>query len=158
VDHPIVKKISRIVAAVVIGMFLVECDSPHYYQQLESTKDNWDKDAALNFTFEVKDTVATYDFYLLSRNNNQYPYSNLYLITELRMPEGEKYRDTLQYFLAYPDGKWIGQGNSLKELYLLYRENISFKDTGKYKLQVWHGMREDRLIGIEDLSLIVEKN
>ena len=72
-------------------------------------------------------------------------------------PTGEIYSDTLQYYLAFQDGEWVGTGNSLKELYLLYRENVSLKDTGVYKLSVWHGMREDKLIGIEDISLIVDK-
>ena len=45
----------------------------------------------------------------------------------------------------------------MKELFLLYRENISLKDTGKYELKVRHGMRDENLIGIEDISLIVDK-
>lgn len=157
-DHQNLKiKISKAIVFLATALFFVQCDSPHYTQQLKSTGDHWNKDSALSFDFEVKDTTAKYNFYLLSRNNNQYPYSNLYLITEFSNPDGEKFKDTLQYFLSYPDGEWVGKGNSLKELYLLYRENISFKDTGKYKLKVWHGMREDRLVGIEDLSLIVDK-
>lgn len=138
-------------------LMFIQCDSPHFYQQQASTQNNWDKDAALSFDFEVKDTLTKYDFYLLSRNNNEYPYSNLYLFTQLTTPKGETYSDTLQYYLAFQDGEWVGTGNSLKELYLLYRENVSLKDTGNYKLSVWHGMREDKLIGIEDISLIVDK-
>jgi len=136
---------------------LVQCDSPHFYQQQVSTRNNWNKTSALIFRFEIKDTAAKYDFFVLSRNNNEYPYNNLYLFTELTNPKGEKFTDTLQYYLAFQDGEWVGKGNSLKELYLLYRENISLKDTGKYQLSVKHGMREDNLKGIEDLSLIVDK-
>ena len=136
---------------------LVQCDSPHFYQEQISTRNNWNQDSAVTFQFEVKDTVGKYDFFLLSRNNNEYPYNNLYLFTRLTNPKGEKFTDTLQYYLAFQDGEWVGKGNSLKELYLLYRENISLKDTGLYKLSVWHGMREENLKGIEDLSLIVDK-
>ena len=138
-------------------VFFIQCDSPHFYQEQISTQNNWGKNAAVSFDFEVKDTVGKYDFFLLSRNNNEYPYSNLYLFTQLTTPKGETYRDTLQYYLAFQDGEWVGNGNSLKELYLLYRENVSLKDTGIYKLSVWHGMREESLIGIEDISLIVDK-
>lgn len=139
-----------------ISFVFVQCDSPHFYQQQASTQNNWDKDAALNYDFEVTDS-GKYDFYLLTRNDNEYPYSNLYLFTQMTTPKGEIFTDTLQYYMAFQDGEWVGTGNSLKELYLLYRENVSLKDTGVYKLSVWHGMREDRLIGIEDISLIVDK-
>lgn len=156
--HPtVMKKISSLIPVLLSALFFVQCESPHYYQQQRSTGDNWDKDVSLDYEFEINDTAALYDFYLLSRNNNSYPYSNLYLITEFSNPEGDRFKDTLQYFLSYPDGEWIGSGNSLKELFLLYRENISFRDTGVYRLKVWQGMREDRLTGIEDISLIVDK-
>lgn len=136
---------------------ITACDSPHFYQQQISTNDSWDKDSALTYQFEIKDTVGKYDFFLLSRNNNEFPYSNLYLFTKLTNPKGEEFDDTLQYYLAFQDGEWVGKGNSLKELYLLYRENVSLKDTGTYKLSVWQGMREENLKGIEDISLILDK-
>lgn len=150
-------KIKNLILILASFVLFVQCDSPHFYQKQESVKDNWNKNSAVNYQFEVKDTAAKYDFFLLSRNNNQYPYSNLYLFTRLVTPKGEEFTDTLQYYLAFQDGEWVGKGNSLKELYLLYRENVSLKDTGTYKLSVWHGMREDNITGIEDLSLIVDK-
>lgn len=150
-------KIHSLLLFLGILLLFIQCDSPHFYQQQVPTQNSWDKDAALSFDFKVSDTLGKYDFYLLSRNNNEYPYSNLYLFTQLTTPKGETYKDTLQYYLAFQDGEWVGTGNSLKELYLLYRENVSLKDTGMYKLSVWHGMREDKLTGIEDLSLIVDK-
>lgn len=151
-------KISNIFWIMAVAFLFIQCDSPHYYQQQSALNNSWNKDSKVQFQFEVKDTTANYDLFLLSRNNDEFPYSNLYLFTELTTPNGEKFTDTLQYYLAYQDGEWVGSGNRLKELYLLYREKISLKDTGQYKLSVWHGMREDQLIGIEDLSLIVDKS
>lgn len=150
-------KINSLMGVLVSCMLFVQCDSPHFYQNQVSTQNNWDKNAAASFEFEVKDTVGRYNFYLVTRNNNEYPYSNIYLFTRMTDPKGEVFIDTLQYFLAFQDGEWVGTGSSLKEAYLVYREKVALKDTGKYKLQVWHGMRDDKLIGIEDISLIVDK-
>lgn len=150
-------KIKSWLMVLICFVLVVQCDSPHFYQEQVATQNNWNKDAAVTFDFEVKDSIGKYDFYLLSRNNNEYPYSNLYLFTKLTTPKGETFTDTLQYYLAFQDGEWVGKGNSLKELYLLYRENVSLKDTGNYQLSVWHGMREENLSGIEDISLIVDK-
>lgn len=150
-------KINSWLMVLICFVLVVQCDSPHFYQEQVATQNNWNKDAAVTFDFEVKDSIGKYDFYLLSRNNNEYPYSNLYLFTKLTTPKGETFTDTLQYYLAFQDGEWVGKGNSLKELYLLYRENVSLKDTGNYQLSVWHGMREENLSGIEDISLIVDK-
>lgn len=150
-------KINKLIFFLSIGLVLTSCESPHYYQQQLSTHNDWNKDSALHFQFQIKDTIGKYDLFLLNRNNNEYPYSNLYLFTKLTNPKGEEFDDTLQYYLAFQDGEWVGKGNSLKELYLLYRENVSLKDTGTYHLSIWQGMREDKLKGIEDISLIVDK-
>lgn len=150
-------KINRLMVLLVSFVFFIQCDSPHFHQEQQSTKNNWNKSDALTFDFEIKDSLGTYDFYLLSRNNNEYAYSNLYLFTEMKSPNGEVFTDTLQYYLSFQDGEWVGSGGSLKELFLLYRENVSLKDTGKYELKVSHGMREENLIGIEDISLIIDK-
>lgn len=151
-------KHSLYVLVLTVCFFFIQCDSPHYYQEQKSVGKGWDKDLALTYNFEIKETTASYDFSFVSRNNNDYPYANLYIFTKLVDPKGQEFSDTLQYYLAFQDGEWIGKGNNLKELYLVYRENVSLKDTGMYKLSVWHGMRDEKLIGIEDLSLIVDKN
>lgn len=151
-------KISNLFLFLSTLFLLIQCDSPHFYQEQVGVKNNWDKNQAVQFQFEIKDTAQHYDFYFLSRNNNEYPYSNLYLFTQLKTPKGEVITDTLQYYLAFQDGEWVGTGNRLKELYLMYREDAALKDTGKYQLSIWHGMREDQLIGIEDLSLIMDKS
>ncbi|HUH35499.1 MAG TPA: gliding motility lipoprotein GldH [Moheibacter sp.] len=150
-------KINKWILLLSAFVFFIQCDSPHFYQEQRSTNNDWNENTALTFEFEVKDTLSVYDFYLLSRNNNDFQYSNLYLLTEMKTPVGTVFADTLQYYLAYQDGEWIGTGNSLKELYLLYREGIALKDTGTYTLSVRHGMREQNLVGIEDISLIIDK-
>lgn len=150
-------EISKIVLLAGLLLIFVQCDSPHYYEDQVSVKNSWNYKAPVNFKFEVNDSVGKYDFYLLSRNNNEYPYSNLYLFTKLTNPHGETFSDTLQYFLAFKDGEWVGTGRNLKELYLLYRENVPLQDTGTYMLTVWQGMRDENLVGIEDISLIVDK-
>ncbi|MDD3771354.1 MAG: gliding motility lipoprotein GldH [Weeksellaceae bacterium] len=150
-------KINSLVFILIVFVFFIQCEPPHFYQEQKSVKNEWNKDLALNFSFEIKDTLGKYNFFFLSRNNNEYPYSNLYLFTKLTTPKGEIFSDTLHYYLAFQDGEWVGTGGNLKELYLLYRENISLKDTGTYEFSVWHGMREEKLTGIEDLSLIVDK-
>jgi gliding motility-associated lipoprotein GldH len=150
-------KINKLLLLLASLTVFVQCDSPHFYQEQVATGNNWEKSAPAYFEFEVKDTIGKYDFYFLTRNSNEYAYSNLYLFTKMTTPNGDSFTDTLQYYLAFQDGEWVGKGNSLKELYLMYRENLSMKDTGTYKLSVWHGMRDDKLIGIEDISLIVDK-
>jgi len=151
----IVKKISLVLPLVLI---IFSCESKHYYQDNKDLSEGWKKDVPQDFSFHVSDTTdIKVNLAFLLRNQNDYEYSNLYLFTNIKDPKGNSMSDTLQYYIANPDGSWIGKGFSSKEQVLVIRENLPLKDTGTYKITVKQGMRTDNLKGLKDISLIVDK-
>ena len=60
------------------------------------------------------------NLFLYLRNNDEYPFANIHLITTLENPIGEKLIDTLSYTMATPDGEWLGKGLLVHESCLLY--------------------------------------
>lgn len=126
----------------------------------------WNKDNVLEFSFSEPDTILEYNMFINVRNDNTFPYSNLFLITSLNTPEGEVLQDTLEYNMALPDGTWLGKGSgSLKENKLWYKENIVFPNSGVYTLEVSHAMRKNgnvqgviSLEGITDVGLEITKS
>lgn len=140
-------------------MFLfISCESKHLHQETKDTTGEWSSKQALAYSFDIKDkSTAKVDLSFVFRNNTDYEYSNIYLFTKFIDPKGNVMVDTLQYYIANPDGTWIGKGLNTKEMKLVFREKLPIKDTGKYQLKVWHGMRTDKLKGVEDISLIVDQ-
>ena len=139
-------------------LLFTACESKHLHQETKDTKGEWSSKKPFEYTFEIKDsTINKVNMGFVFRNNTDYEYSNVYLFTKFTDPKGNEMIDTLQYYIANPDGTWIGKGLNTKEMMLVFRENLPIKDTGKYKLKVWHGMRTDKLKGIEDISLIVDQ-
>lgn len=139
-------------------LLLTSCEEKHVYQETKDMQGVWKKNAVQTFEFHVNDsTLNAVNLGFVFRNNKDYSYSNLYLFTKFIDPKGNEMIDTLQYYIANPDGSWIGKGMNTKEMLLVYRENLAVKDTGTYQLKVWHGMRTEELKGIEDISLIVDK-
>ncbi|MGB3152032.1 MAG: gliding motility lipoprotein GldH [Maribacter sp.] len=117
----------------------------------------WNKDDTLKFNFKELDTVQQHHVFINVRNDNNYPFSNLFLITSLTTPEGEVMQDTLEYTMALPDGTWLGHGSgSIKENKLWYKENIVFSSSGVYTLEVMHAMRKNGnvtgIIGLEGIT------
>lgn len=101
------------------------------------------------------------------RNNNDYRFSNLFLIVELNYPNGKITTDTLQYKMTEPNGKFLGSGFSdVKENKLWYKghkEGFTFNEQGEYEIKVKHAMRENaevngvtELKGITDVGFRVE--
>ena len=126
----------------------------------------WNKEDTLQFTFQEPDTVQQYNMFINVRNDDNYPFSNLFLITSFTTPQGEVLQDTLEYNMALPDGTWLGKGNgSIKENKLWYKENIVFPSSGVYTLEVIHAMRKNGnvsgivgLEGITDVGIEITKS
>ncbi len=126
----------------------------------------WRKDNLIKFTFSDMDTITPHNMFINIRNDETFPFSNLFVIAELASPNGETVKDTLEYEMALPDGQWLGKGyGSIKENKLWYRENIVFPSSGVYTIQISHAMRKNGnvdgvvdLEGITDVGIQIEKS
>ena len=143
----------------ILTLFLiVACDSKQVLDQYESLPGQWSKNQTVSFNFQAPDTTNAYNLFLNLRNNNDYAFSNLFLIVSLETPNDYKMVDTLQYAMTNPDGSWLGTGFSdIKENKLWYKENLKFKAAGTYKLSIDHAMRKNgSVLGIDELQGITE--
>ncbi|MFS4446195.1 gliding motility lipoprotein GldH [Maribacter sp. 2307UL18-2] len=156
----------RFIGAIVIMAVLISCNSNMVKSEYRATdRGLWNKDDVLEFTFSEVDTVQPHDVFINVRNDETFPYNNLFLIAELNFPDGNTVTDTLEYEMALPDGTWLGKGyGSLKENKLWYKENIVFPDSGVYTLRVSHAMRKNgnvngiiNLEGITDVGFEIVK-
>lgn len=137
---------------------IYSCDSKRVFDEYKSLPNHWNKDSVLTFAVQGLDTAQTYDLFINIRNNNDYRYNNLFLITKMHFPNGKVIADTLEYEMARPDGTWLGEGFSgIKESKLWYKENVEFPENGTYKLDIRHAMREiGKVEGIGELEGITE--
>lgn len=149
-----------------VSLFVSSCDSKRVFDEYKSVPNHWNKDSVISFTIHGLDTAQVYDLFINIRNNNQYQYSNLFLITEMNFPNGKVIADTLEYKMAYPDGRWMGEGfSNSKENKLWYKENVQFSEIGVYKINIRHAMRQngkvegiDNLEGITEVGFRIEKS
>lgn len=146
-------------------VFMAACDPNRAYEDYTTTGGAWHKDSLVSFSIAEMDTTQNYHLFIQLRNNNHYPFSNIFLITEFYFPTGNVLVDTLEYRMAAPDGTWLGQGFSdLKESKLWYKENVRFPDQGVYQLKIRQAVRKasevepiEVLSGITDVGLRIEK-
>ena len=150
---------SKVICAIISLVTLVSCNTNMVKSEYRATDDGfWNKDDVLEFTFEELDTLQQHDVFINVRNDETFPYNNLFLIAELNFPDGNIVTDTLEYEMALPDGTWLGQGyGSLKESKLWYKENIVFSTSGVYTLRVSQAMRKNGSVnGVVNLEGITD--
>ena len=127
-------------------ILLTACNSKVEYSQYVSLSNGWDAHKPIVFQFDENDTLAKRNLFVMLRNDERYPFSNLFLITKL-------------------EGKWLGEGfSAVKESKLWYKENYQFPAKGKYVLKIEQAMRKIgdnegviTLQGITEVGVRIEK-
>ncbi|MDY8137167.1 gliding motility lipoprotein GldH [Aquimarina sp. 2201CG5-10] len=145
-------------------MSLISCDDHQVFDNYQTVSDSWEKGEKVQFNLPKLDSTHAYNLFINIRNDNSYRYSNLFLISEMRFPNGKVITDTLEYEMAMPDGTWLGTGfTDLKENKLWYKENVSFTEEGEYNIILQHAMRKNgeveginSLEGITDVGFRIE--
>lgn len=151
---------------ILILIFLfVNCDRNSAFEQYKAIpKSGWHSDSIHQFIIPKMDTLKNHNLFFSIRNNNEYSFSNLFVIASIDFPNGKRVTDTLEYQMALPTGEWLGTGGiSVKENKLWYKENFKFNESGNYKISLSQAMRKNGstngvlyLKGITDVGLRVE--
>ncbi|MDC6366426.1 MULTISPECIES: gliding motility lipoprotein GldH [Flavobacteriaceae] len=151
----------------ILTLGLESCNTDlEFSEYISIQNETWNMNDVVSFQFSGLDSISSHNMYINIRNDNDFPFSNLFLITELEHPDGETQKDTLEFRMAEPTGEWLGKGlGSIKENKLWFREKIVFPDSGVYKVNITHAMRKNgdvdgihALGGITDVGLEIEKS
>lgn len=162
-----IKKVTAYIFLFTLALIsIVSCDEKRVFDEYKAIPNaKWNSQEKMMFSFQVKDTLAKQNLFINLRNNNDYEFSNLFLITQMDFPNGHKIIDTLEYDMTDKTGRFLGSGFSeTKENKLFYKENIAFPTVGNYTFFVSQAMRKNgeaegvkHLNGITEIGFRIEK-
>ncbi len=141
-----------------ITLLFLSCDEKRVFDEYKSVGNSWHKDSIVSFNLPKLDPSKKYNLFINIRNNNDYPFNNLFLIVAMEQPNKKILIDTLEYQMTNPDGSLLGNGFSdIKESKLFYKENTIFKLKGIYKVKIQHAVRQSgKIAGVNTLNGITE--
>lgn len=153
--------------ALISLIMFCSCDSNYVFDDYKSVPNQWHKDSILTYKITPPDSINSYNLFVNLRNTNDYKYSNLFLIVEINYPNGKTIKDTLEYEMAEPNGKFLGTGfTDVKEnklWYKGYKTPFKFDELGEYTINIQHAMRKngeekgiENLEGITDVGFRIE--
>lgn len=151
-------KLTLILLSFTMVMLCVSCDSNKVYEDnLPMENNNWLSEDIKSFSFEVTDTISPVNIYVNLRTTTDYAYSNIYVFLYTEFPNGVSDKDTLEFLLAQPDGKWLGENSgTIVEFKGLIATGGRFSTAGEYTFKLQHAMREESLPEIVDVGIRVE--
>ncbi|MFH2142297.1 MAG: gliding motility lipoprotein GldH [Bacteroidota bacterium] len=145
---------------VLLTLLIYSCDSSRVYEE-NIPVDNyiWERNNISTFTANINDTKSAHNVYINIRNSGSYEFNNVYLFITIASPSGTVAKDTFECILADDRGKWYGSGiGDIFHLQIPYKINIFFPDTGNYVFEFEQAMRVEKLQGISDIGLRIEKS
>ena len=145
--------------SVILCLALTACDADKIFENnLAISSDGWRAADRARFEVEIADTLQACNIYINVRNNINYRYMEFWLFVDLHSPTGMVARDTVKIKLADHRGKWLGNGLGSKfDTRMVFRKNVRFPVSGKYVFEYEQAMRDEKLIGIDDIGLRIEK-
>jgi len=160
------KFLAKILLLCFVCFGFVSCDSNAEFDEFKNIgKAGWPHKDTVEFDVEQPDSSTSYNLFVNLRANQEYPYSNIFLITAMNFPNGKVVTDTLEYNMAEPNGKLMGDSyGNLTESKLWYKEGVLFPEHGTYKISIRQATRkngqvkpDDTLPGITDVGFRIEK-
>ena len=157
-------KIKNSILFILMLFLIISCDKKRVFDEYKSVGNAWHKDSIVTFELPKLDDKKSFNMYVNVRNNDAYPFNNLFLIVSLEQPNHQVKVDTLEYQMTNPDGTLLGDGFSdIKENKLFYKDKQNFTQKGIYKIHIKQATRETGKIegvtslpGISDVGFRIE--
>lgn len=157
-------KIKNSILFILVLLLVISCDKKRVFDQYQSVGNAWHKDSVVTFELPKLDPKKSFNLYVNVRDNDDYPFNNLFLIVSLEQPNRQVKVDTLEYQMTHPDGTLLGDGFSdIKESKLFYKGKQRFTQKGIYKIHIKQATRQTGKIegvtalpGISDVGFRIE--
>ena len=119
----------------------------------------WTRSFKPEISFEITDTTALYNIYVVLRHTNEYRYNNIWLNVHTQVPGDTVKKQRLDLRLATDDKGWLGSG--MDDIYehriLITSTPQHLRKAGEYKFTLEQIMREEPLQFVMNAGIRVEK-
>jgi gliding motility-associated lipoprotein GldH len=153
-----VRKIVLIIA--VVSMLLSGCTTMDVFEKNNTIpKQEWKSDFASEGSFEISDTTAAYNVYVVLRHTDAYQYNNIWLNIGLQQPGDSIHFQKINLGLGSDANGWEGVG--MDDIWEV-RKRIPgspfyFHNKGTYTFKLFQIMRDEPLKNIMSAGLRIVK-
>ena len=120
--------------------------------------DGWKNSEIVELKFLNSEESQNKDLFFVLRHDKSYEFSNIFLISNLKLNGQKNIIDTIEYTLSQTNGKWNGETKiSTVEHILKYKKNVVLFKDSLNTLTVRNSMRRNNEISpIESLENILD--
>jgi gliding motility-associated lipoprotein GldH len=149
----------RAFAVLLVIFIIASCNKIDFFEKTVSFKNHeWSASNKATINFDVSDTAADYNLFVVLRHSDAYGYNNIWLNLTV-IPPGDTARSELKEFqLAKNNKEWLGSGMDDIFEHRIKVNPQPFKcKAGNYTFILQQMMREDPLEHVLNAGIRVEK-
>ena len=137
-------KINRLLSFYLCVLFFYKCSNNSIHSSYKDFENGWELNDTVFFEFNSFPDKK-YDIQFHIRNDNNYQYSNLFMIASLNEDNILITKDTLEYLMADKEGNFLGSGyGNIRESFLIWIDEYDFKKESDYLITLNHAMRKNQ--------------
>lgn len=143
---------------VLVAALITGCNTIGVYEKTEAfASHTWAASNKLNFSFNITDTAAFYNVYVVLRHTDAYRYNNIYINVTSTVPGDSTISHQHNFVLANNTG-WLGSAidDVIEQRMTINAVPIRLKK-GAYQVGLQQIMRDDPLENILNAGVRVEK-
>ena len=149
----------RIANLFVLLLLLASCETIDVYEKIRPfPEQHWSSNNTLSFTFDIKDSSALYNIFIVVRYTDAYHFNNMWLGVTTISPDDATNTQKVKLKLGDDNKGWLGVAidDIIEHRVLLTRNPVKLKP-GSYTFTLQQIMREDPLENMLHAGIRVEK-
>lgn len=142
---------------ILIFFYCIACQSPAVFEKYEALPDEtWNRYRVVEFTAHIPDS-GLYHIDLCLRHTTDYEMANLWCLVSTRNAQGVVLKDTVNIKIAEADGRWLGEGGTIKTIQHAINHNPVALPEGDITFRIEQGMRIEDMQGIKNVGIKIER-
>lgn len=145
-----------------LALTIASCNTIDLFEKVDSIPgQKWKSSFKPAFQFNITDTTAAYQVYIIIRHTDRYNFNNLWVNLYTLSPDNKQTKAQYELPLANNNSGWLA--TAMDDIYehrialTPANQGIYFSKAGTYTFTLEHIMREDPLMHMLDVGLRIEK-
>ena len=143
-----------------VSILFFSCTAPVgvFEKNIPIPKQQWESSFRPEIVFNVKDTVSSYNIYIVVRHSDAYNFNNMWVNATVQQPGDSARSQRFNLLLATNEKGWMGSAmDDIYEQRVLIQPQTKFLKPGDYHFTLEQVMREDPLLHVLSMGIRVEK-
>lgn len=146
------------VICLLLGLSVASGCSSHWAEAKATFEGScWNLGDTISLDFESTDTSKVFALGFPLTVDDDYPFNNIYVHAILTAPSGDASVIPAEFVLADRTGNWLTEASGEQATFdLKVADGLRFNQLGKYKLRLFHFMRDPQLCGVEQVGISLD--